>query len=298
MISLVVCSVNPHYLAQLQANINGNIGVEHEWLVCDNRVARLGLSEAYNKMAEQAKFPYICFLHEDLLINTNAWGTLLIDICRQQQVSLIGVAGGKYKSNFFSGWYSGGNSMDFYSLVHRVNGIEEKMVAPHEWKSNEEEVASIDGVFMFCTADAWRTNRFNQDLLKGFHYYDIDFSLRVAMRGKVMVTNRLQLVHFSKGGDFGSKWIRETILWHKNLEKSLPFAVASEVDKDIDMKVARYWLDWLKNMSLTWRDKMDWIDIQQLYKYPGLWYGIAKFILYQPLKLKKIHHLIIGKNKG
>jgi hypothetical protein len=246
-------------------------------------------------MAEKATFPFICFLHEDISIETENWGRLLTGICLEKSISLIGVAGGKYKSRLLSGWYSGGRGMDYFSVLHLNKGKEEIICIPKIWEQTEAEVAAIDGIFMLCTKPAWQITRFNDALLKGFHYYDIDFSLRVAQQHRVMVTNRLQLIHYTSGGDFGDKWVRETMLYHKAMEKLLPFSVEKNIEQNIDIKVAAYWLDWLKDMDINLYNRLKWIAVQQLYKYPVLFYQIVKFLLYKPLKLKTIHQSFKSK---
>jgi GT2 family glycosyltransferase len=270
------------------------IGIEHEWLVWDNSRQNLGLSEVYNKLATRAKYPFICFLHEDVVIQTRNWGSILVELCLQQNISLLGVAGGKYKSRMFSGWYSGGKNLDYFSLLHINNGKEQKMEAPEVWEQCEEEVASIDGLFMFCKKTVWETTRFDEGLLKGFHYYDIDFSLRVAQHAKVAVTNRLALIHYTKGGDYGEKWLEQTIVFHKAMKRVLPFSVSKKFEKNIEIIAAKYWLDWLKNMTIGLGNKLKWIQLQKLYLYPSLFYGIAKFLLYRPLKLKTVHYFFKG----
>ncbi|HEX8332171.1 MAG TPA: glycosyltransferase [Segetibacter sp.] len=295
MISIIVCSIHSDYLSDLKKNIDENIGVEHEWLIWDNRMAKLGLCKVYNMMAEKSQYPYLCFIHEDVLINKKKWGSLLIKIADEKSAELIGVAGGKYKSEMFSGWYSGGKELDYFSVIHRKDGNEELMHGPEHWEDNEVEVATIDGVFMFSTKLIWQKIKFNEELLKGFHYYDIDFSLRVAQHGKVLVTKQLNLVHFSTGGDFGDSWVRQTIGWHKEMKETLPFSIAENVEGDIDLKVAKYWLDWLKNMQITWSNKFAWIELQGLHKHPSLWYSILKFLLYKPLHIRPLH--LFFKNK-
>ena len=297
MISLVVCSIKSNYLTALKENVDEMIGVEHEWLVWDNRTATLGLTAVYNKMAAFAKFPYICFLHEDILIQTRNWGKLLIDICEKQQVSLVGVAGSKYKSKFFSGWYSGGKNLDYYHINHRGETVDNILSWPEVWPSNEVEVACIDGVFMFSTSLAWHQIKFDEKLLTGFHFYDIDYSFRVATNNKVVVTNQLDIIHFSTIGDFSDTWIEHAINWHKVMQNKLPFSVVKNNEPGTEVVVAKYWLDWLKNMNVSFSHKQEWIRLQNLYKHPALWYSLGKFLFYKPLRLKRLHHFIINKRQ-
>src|SRR5438477_1059436 len=103
MISIAICSVNSYYLSQIKENISNSIGVEYELLVWDNKGINKGLCEVYNMLAAKARFEYICFLHEDILFQTEKWGSKLIDIFDERQdIGVIGLAGNKYKSKFFS----------------------------------------------------------------------------------------------------------------------------------------------------------------------------------------------------
>ena len=41
-----------------------------------------------------------------------------------------------------------------------------------------EEVVCLDGVFICSRKEVWQQSKFNDADLKGFHFYDIDFSLK------------------------------------------------------------------------------------------------------------------------
>ena len=76
MISVLICSADNSLLNQVKANIEQTIGVEHEILFFDN-LEKKGICEVYNSLAAQAKFSYLCFVHEDILFQTLNWGLLL-----------------------------------------------------------------------------------------------------------------------------------------------------------------------------------------------------------------------------
>lgn len=291
MLSLIVCSINPDFLSNLKENVASTIGLEHEWLVWDNRETGKGICEVYNSMAGTARYPYLCFLHEDLLFKTAAWGKLLIGILQTQDAKLLGIAGSNYKSSLYSGWYSGGGARDYSNIYHRLNDHEYHLCIPEKWEPGEAEVVSIDGVFMACPKTSWEKTRFNEQLLKGFHFYDIDFSLRVARTGKVIVTNRIAMIHLTVGGDFGDKWVEQAFLFHDAMKGELPFTKDPVDIEKADRALAVYWLDWLKNYPVSFSNRRKWVLDQQLQRQGSLWYSIAKFFLYRPLGLKYIHKL-------
>ncbi|HZE85436.1 MAG TPA: glycosyltransferase [Puia sp.] len=294
MLSIVICSVNTGYLSDVTENIRSTIGIEFELLVWDNRQSNTGLCEVYNKMAEKARFPYICFLHEDILFTTKDWGLVLTDLFRRKpQAGIIGLAGGKYKSRMYSGWYTGQEDLDCFNITHRIDGRDEKMIQPRTGGASEHKVVCVDGVLICCSRQAWEEVRFDEQILKGFHFYDIDFSLRAARQYEIWVTMKIDLIHITKGGDYGDNWVREAMHYHNKTKEPLPQYERTTITErragNVELKVAAQWLDWLKVQKISLSNKMKWLIGQGLYRWPSLWYPTLKFLLYRPLGLKKIH---------
>lgn len=295
MISLIVCSVNPKYLTGLRESVSATIGIEHEWLIWDNRQDNIGLAEVYNKMAEKSTFPYLLFLHEDLLFTTPAWGQYLVNLFTTTNALLIGVAGSDYKSKTFSGWYTGGGGSDYANIQHSDSKGTYRLKIPTVWDKPEAEVVTVDGVFMACTRQAWDEVKFDQETLKGFHFYDIDFSTRVARYGKVLVTSCIDMVHLTVGGDFGDRWVTEAFKFHDKVGATLPLSCGPARSPKAERPVVKYWLDWLKSQRISFRNRLHWISKQRLWQYPFYWYGILKFLLYNPLGLRRLHNILKKK---
>ena len=74
MISVLICSIDTELLNNVRTNIAETIGVPFEILYLDNRNEKKGICQVYNELAERARFPYLCFLHEDVILNANDWG--------------------------------------------------------------------------------------------------------------------------------------------------------------------------------------------------------------------------------
>ena len=293
MISVVICSKNDSFLTQVKMSIQQTIGTEYELLVWDNKKENRGICHVYNDLASKAKFPIICFLHEDIMFRTSEWGSLLVSIFESDRnIGLVGVAGGKYKSRLFSGWYAGAEGLDYFNIWHEADGRAEPLSNKSVWKSREENVATIDGVFMACTKEVWQEVQFDDTFLPGFHFYDIDFSLRVAQAKTVVVTSGIDMVHCTKGGDYGNAWVVTAIDYHERMRHLLPYSVTPADTSNVDFYVARYWLDWLKNYEISWSNKLLWIHKQKLRDDKRLWYSIAKFLFYKPMSLKTIHGLL------
>lgn len=296
MLSIIICSNNPELFNQVQKNIQQTIGINYEILYFDNRKINKGICSVYNELAAKSKFSYLCFLHEDILIQTKDWGIKLIEIfSTDDKIGLIGIAGCKYKSQYFSGWFSGLKELDCANYIHQYkNGSEFVHLSPSD-SDGLEEVVCIDGVFMCCTKEAWSKNQFNEKLLTGFHFYDIDFSLKIAHSYKVVVTYHLQLTHITTGGDYSSNWINIAIKYHQHKRDELPFSKITVDNSFVDKSVIKTTMDFLKMYHISFRNKIKWVTLQELYLSPAYYYSILKFLFYTPLRLKFIHNLFKTK---
>src|SRR5690606_33213747 len=133
--------------------------------------------------------------------------------------------------------------------------------------------------------------KFNENELKGFHFYDIDFSIRAGSITKMFVSYQIEIIHLTQGGDFGDNWVLESINWHNQQKSMLPVTLTNLNVPGADKIVIKSWLDWLKNQSISWNNKVKWVYLQKLYLFPGLYYSLIKFFIYKPLRLKYLHRL-------
>lgn len=296
MISVIICSNNPVLLAQVQNNIQRYIGIEYELLYYDNRQFNKGICSVYNELASKAKFPYLCFLHEDVLFQTHAWGNKILETFNSDsEIGLIGIAGCKYKSAYFSGWFSNNKKLDCANYIHQYEtGIEAVHLSPED-NNLLQEVICIDGVFMCSKKEAWQASKFNEDLLKGFHFYDIDFSLKIAQSYKVVVSYEVQLKHITSGGDYSNNWVEIAIKYHQNSPIKLPYSKIYVDNKIADKNIIKAMLDFLKKYNISFSNKIKWVTLQKLYLFPQYYFPILKFLFYKPFKMEYIHKLFRTK---
>ncbi len=226
MISIIICHINPGYLEAVKENIEQTVGIPFELIAVDNRNSTAGICEVYNKAAGVAKFDVLCFMHEDVKIHSSKWGTDLVTLLRDETIGLVGISGTLYKSDYPSSWSS--CQQDLY----RVNAIQhfDKKTAPVLHKFNPlgedySEVAVIDGVFMACRKSTWQSTTFDSELIRGFHGYDLDFSLSVGESYKIVVTHHILLEHFS-AGTIDTDWLKIYVALHKKWKNVLPKNVA------------------------------------------------------------------------
>jgi hypothetical protein len=296
MISLVVCSIQPNKLERLKMSVESTIGLPHEWLIADNRNSGKGICQVYNELAAAARFPFIVFLHEDVSFESPGWALRILSFFESDdRLGLVGVAGANIKSRSFSGWYTGDATHDRFSLVHVARGQREVLEQLPENKQDLFPVVCLDGVFLFCRRIVWESVRFDEKHLHGFHFYDLDFSLRVSEKFGLGVVSFLGLAHHTEtGGDYGSRWVKEAIKFHTRWQKKLPVALPGQ---SIDERfLERVWLDRLKDEAITFVDRVHWIWRQGQLVKPKLFYSIVKFFLYRPFRLRYIHDYFRQKN--
>jgi hypothetical protein len=292
MISLVVCSIRPEQLAQLKRSVEGSIGLPHEWLVADNRNTGKGICQVYNELAARARYPYLLFIHEDVTFESFDWGPALVEqFEKDDQLGLLGLAGSTIKSRSYSGWYTADARHDRYQLFHALPDRVERLEQLPAMGAGPFPVVCLDGVFLFCRKSVWSEIPFDASSVNGFHFYDLDFSMRVAEKYKVGVLGGLGLLHHTAaGGDYGRRWVREAIRFHRRWKNRLPIQLPG--DEISETQIQRIWLDRLKDQDIGFSLRLRWVIDQRQFFQPGLYYSIVKFFLYYPLRLRYLHRYL------
>ncbi|MCF0050719.1 glycosyltransferase family protein [Dyadobacter sp. LJ53] len=227
MISVIICSADPAALQLVKENVAETIGTDHEIIAFANANAEKGICELYNEGTKQAKYDILVFMHEDIEMKTVHWGARVLEIfAGNPKLGLVGVAGGGYKSLVPSSWYNADLEVNggFYcNLIQGFKHSGREAFLDYRNAKNEKltKVASIDGCWMATKKEVALTHPFDQNLLKHFHAYDIDFSLAVGRQYDVAVTYGVLLSHFSEG-DFSPVWENEISKVHKKWSAVLP----------------------------------------------------------------------------
>ncbi len=229
MISIIIASADQQLFDAVSKNIEGSIGVPYEIIKYENSNGAIGLCELYNAGARKAKYDLLCYMHEDIAIKTSEWGQIVQEIFEKNKlVGVVGVAGSAYKTYAPSGWDVEGNG----DRVRYINYIQlfKRTIRPSELINYNPsarklaKVVCVDGMW-FCTRkDIVLKHPFDEDLLKGFHGYDIDFCLSVNQFSDIVVTFDVLLEHFSEGG-FNQEWLIEILKIHEKWLHTLPVSI-------------------------------------------------------------------------
>jgi len=199
MISVIISTYKPALFKRVSENIKETIGVEYEIVAIEN-ADRYSICEAYNMGVEKAKYPYLCFVHEDVLFKTGKWGSRLVSMMNNDHsIGLVGIAGTKFRSSYPSA-IGQGPGLSQFLRGHIIHWDKYKDFDISQNKNETEDVVCIDGVFMFTKKEIFKYCRFDEKMLTHFHGYDIDFSLQVFFQSfRVIVDRGVLLAHFSDG---------------------------------------------------------------------------------------------------
>ena len=224
MISIIVCSRDKAILATISENVASTIGVAYEIIAIDNSAGQYGICQAYNIGAQQSRYGILCFVHEDILFHTVAWGTIVRTILADESVGVLGVAGGVFQPKAPAGWMGGGQAI-YMNIIH-TTGEESKRDYINPTDSSLVKVAAVDGVWMCCRKAVWETYKFDPLAVPGFHFYDVDFCARVSSEFTNYVTFKVTIEHFSRGS-FDRKWVSYAIDFYRKRQDILPFGIVN-----------------------------------------------------------------------
>ncbi|MDR1738657.1 MAG: glycosyltransferase family protein [Candidatus Symbiothrix sp.] len=206
MISIIVSTYRKSYFDALLQSIRKTIGeIAFEVIPIENH-GQYSISQAYNLGAEQAQYNLLCFVHEDVIFESSDWGKVLLRAFQTDaDLGALGVAGGR-KTQLPTGWGSGVRDWDSMYIHHGVDHL-------IHLKGDTTKINVLDGVLIVTPKTVWQEFRFDETV-GGFHFYDIDYSLRVAQKYHLKLTEQLLICHFSQG-NFGSQWIKSCLNYHR-----------------------------------------------------------------------------------
>lgn len=220
MFTVITCSVNPDAASTLRANVEATIGVPFEFVAFDNRASRRGICSIYNECARNARYDMLCFVHEDVEFRTQGWGEIIARKLREPDCGVIGFAGSASKLSPLTGFGSLREHTRFNYYQGMPDGkVEYKCKNPD--KLDFSPVICLDGMCLIARRDVWERSPFDEELLSGFHAYDIDFTIASACNYHNYVCNLVEVYHASIG-NFSRDWYENAKICHEKWQSRLP----------------------------------------------------------------------------
>lgn len=221
MISLIICSRHPKIGRDFEKNIQMTIGdVVYELVWIDNSDNKYTICQAYNKGVMMAKYPYLCFMHEDIVFYTEGWGTMAIDAMSDSSVGMLGVQGCTYFDESTIYW-----TMSGFRKANTIlpGQIEKKKEDDYPVFGND--VVIVDGMWMFTRKDLFQDIHWDEHTYHGFHMYDLDLCMQIVSRGmKIRLADEVWIQHNSYG-NWNVDFFQGCQLFHNKWDAFFPVSV-------------------------------------------------------------------------
>jgi len=234
MISIIVCCRYNTITSELTKNILETIGIEHELIIIDNSKNKYSIFSAYNEGLHRAKFPYLCFMHDDILFHTQDWGQKVIEHFKNPKIGVIGVAGGHFIPKTPASWAS----TKCVSLNIIQNSYEKNITTHNHFTKLEysqgrsTDVVALDGVWICIPKTLFKTISFDEKTFNSFHFYDLDICFQARKAGyQAQVVNNILIEHFS-WGNWDKTWYESANLFFNKWKDDLPQIAGIEISSE------------------------------------------------------------------
>jgi len=221
MISIIACSRNAKLPESFVKNIAETVGVDYELICIDNSENKYSIFSAYNKGYVQSKFPYLCFVHEDVLFHTQNWGVKVIEHLQAPETGIIGLAGGDLATRVPASWSTLMSCVNIIQSDRNGKKQSKQIIHPQDFKESKQSVILLDGVLMCMKRKLLEKIHFDEQF-SGFHGYDFDISIQSTLAGYTnYVLYDILLEHFSRG-QTNKVYYRNLISVFKKWDNYLP----------------------------------------------------------------------------
>ena len=231
MLSIIVCSKNKELKSTFVNNIDKTIGIEYELISIDNSDNSYSICSAYNTGFAKSKYPYICFVHEDVLFHTQNWGERLINHLRATGTGIIGLAGVDLVARVPISWSKLNLNINIIQSDKTGKKETERLKLPKNYEHSKRGAILLDGVMLSISRNLMMKIKFDEKL-EGFHAYDLDISIQSAINGYTnYVVYDIELEHFSRGKT-NATYYQNIIHIFKKWNRYLPMIGKSITNKE------------------------------------------------------------------
>jgi len=266
MISIIICSRYSNIPQSLKDNIAETIGVEYELIVIDNSTNKYSIFSAYNEGARRSKYPYLCFMHDDVLYHTQDWGKNVVLHFDDEKVGLIGVAGCHFLQSTPAYWFD--SPYVTRTHIQTENGVSVKGSEGYFFNDTTiVEAVGCDGFLLCIRHSLFSKISFDEITYSGFHYYDMDICMQVIASGySVCICNDITIEHFGSA-NFNSIYYENQQIFVDKWKNYLPIQRGIQLPEDAFQHINRYIVAWYL------KDK----EIQRIVNSKA--YRLGKFLL-------------------
>jgi len=195
---------------------------------------QFSLTEVYNKILNDSSNDIVVLCHDDIYFDTKNWGNKILNhFKRNKDYGVLGLAGTTNMPKSAKWWEDFSKMKGIVNHEHEGKKWESKYSAS---KGNQlDDVVLVDGLFIVINKQNIKQN-FNEDI-KGFHFYDVDFSFRNFIEGvKIGVMYDVRVTHKSIG-QTNEQWEKNKNVFAEKYKDVLPVKVKRNLNIDSPLKV-------------------------------------------------------------
>ena len=192
------------------------------------------LTEVYNKILLKSHNDILVLCHDDIYFDSKNWGQKILNhFKRKPEYGILGLAGTTNMPKSGKWWE------DF----SKMKGIVNHEHGGKKWESRYsassgnqiDNVVLVDGLFIVINRNNIK-EKFNEDI-KGFHFYDVDFSFRNYIKDvRIGVLYDIRVTHKSVG-QTNDQWEKNREIFAEKYKDILPVKVKRNLTINSPLKV-------------------------------------------------------------
>jgi glycosyltransferase involved in cell wall biosynthesis len=209
-------------------------GVSNPQIIPIENEGKYSLPEAYNMILEQATNDIVVLCHDDIYFDSKNWGSkILKHFKRSPEYGILGLAGSTQLPESAKWWEDFSKMKGIVNHEHEGKKWESKYSA--SLGNKIEDVVLVDGLFIVLNKKNIKQT-FNEDI-KGFHFYDVDFSFRNFIEDvKIGVIYDVRVTHKSIG-QTNEQWEQNRIKFAEKHKDLLPVKIKRNLTLESPIKV-------------------------------------------------------------
>lgn len=209
-------------------------GVPNPQIIPIENEGKYSLPEAYNMILEQATNDIVVLCHDDIYFDSKNWGSKLLNhFKRNSDYGILGLAGSTQLPSSSKWWEDFSKMKGIVNHEHGGKKWESKYSA--SLGNQIDDVVLVDGLFIVLNTKNIK-QKFNEEI-KGFHFYDVDFSFRNFIEDvKIGVIYDVRVTHKSIG-ETNEQWEQNRIVFAEKHKELLPVKIKRNLTIDSPIKV-------------------------------------------------------------
>lgn len=209
-------------------------GVPNPQIIPIENEGKYSLPEAYNMILEQATNDVVVLCHDDIYFDSKNWGSKILNhFKRNSDYGILGLAGSTQLPSSAKWWEDFSKMKGIVNHEHGGKKWESKYSA--SLGNQLDDVVLVDGLFIVLNKKNIKQT-FNEEI-KGFHFYDVDFSFRNFIEDvKIGVMYDVRVTHKSIG-ETNEQWEQNRIVFAEKHKDLLPVKIKRNLTINSPIKV-------------------------------------------------------------